>query len=648
MTNPLENDRAETEAPSEEAGGETGAYAAPGSGREWRTRILVLAGAAIVLRLVLFLGRGDYLAFDEAWYLLLGRSLFTGDGYSLVGIPHVALSPLFPILAGAVGAAIDNWVWGGRIVAAVASGLLVVPAWSIFRRLAPYRTAFVAAALVAVLPSMAPFVVAYWVGADLWVGAEPLLHLFLYGGIALWLRADEGDRVVDWLLSGLAFGLAFLARPEAIITWGVLGLLALGLVVLWRSPRRLAGAVLMGVGFLLLAGPYWAYLRDTTGHWALTGRGISPASTAVRLVTESQRSGGASAIEGMLWQDDEAYERRLYALDDSGLRLGSGYWGVYPPDSATPSPTPATPAPSAPSATPTTPATPATPTAPVTSGTPAPSAPPEQAGTDSGLAAPDTAAARQDPAAESPSGIELYMRALSEVFPLLLWLFVVIGAVRPRGPGVLRREIPVTGALVATSVAVAVMVAVDPRTQLFLVPLLALYAARGFRFTEEVVHEGGGAAELRPGFVELGLAAVAILWLLAIDGQRLYLSLGYGSPHHIVAEQNRDVAEELDTVLDDRSGPVASWHPAMAIYADRDWRVLPFAPLGEIIRYEQAAGAGVLVLSAYYPPDIGLESLGTRYLIVPVPGEGSLEEGWNLRIERGDTIRAFGQLTPRN
>ena len=228
--------------------------------------ILLLTLGAIALRLLLLLGRGNYLAFDEGWYLLLARSLFTGDGYSLVGFPHTALSPLFPILAGSVGVLLDSWVWGGRVVAAVASGLVVLPAWAIFHRLAPDRTAFIAAALVAVLPSLAPFVVPFWIGADLWVGAEPLLHLFLYTGVALWLGAvghdDELDHAglgpgsrprglassVRWLAAGLASGLAFLARPEAIITWGLLGLVALGISVVARSRRRLSHSSAARIG----------------------------------------------------------------------------------------------------------------------------------------------------------------------------------------------------------------------------------------------------------------------------------------------------------------------------------------------------------------------------------------------------------------
>ena len=564
--------------------------------------VALVVVAAIVLRLTLFLGRGDYLAFDEGWYLLLARSLYTGDGYTLIGIPHITLSPLFPILAGGLGVLLDSWVWGGRIVAALASGLLLVPAWLVFRRLSDARTAFFAVLLLAVIPSMAPFVVPFWIGADLWVGAEPLLHLLLFTGLALWLKAEGDDRLPLWPAAGAAFGLAFLARPEAILTWGLLGLASLFLAFRGRSYRRLTGAVLMGIGFAVVAAPYWLHIHDVTGRWSLTGRAVAPVASA--LGEGSGRGGPAATVERMLWEDDVSYQERLYGLDDSGLRLRSEYWGVYPEG----------PVPSAASA-----------TAPAPQVAPAP--------------------VQREPGAEPPSTIALYFRAMGQVLPLLLWAFVIVGAVRPRAPGQGRLEGAVAFALLGTSLAVAVLVAVDPRTQLFLVPLLALYAARGFALLDETVRDRGGA--LRPGFLAAVLAGAAVVWMLGIHGQRLYRSLVHGSPHHVVGEQNRAVAEELDALTGEGEGPVASWHPALAVYADRDWRVLPLATLPAILRYSSAAGAEVVLLSAYYPPPLGVETLGTRYLILPVPEEASTVGEWGLRVVTSDSIRAVGALSPR-
>src|SRR5690606_18179625 len=149
-----------------------------------RAHLVWLSAGAIALRLLTFLGRGDFVAFDEGWYLLLGQSFWHGEGYRLTGLRHTTLSPLYPMLAGAVAMVAGNPVWAGRVVAALAGGLLVLPCWSIFRRLAGRRTAWLGCLVVAVLPSLSAFTVPYWVGWDLWMGPEPVYHLFVFTGFA--------------------------------------------------------------------------------------------------------------------------------------------------------------------------------------------------------------------------------------------------------------------------------------------------------------------------------------------------------------------------------------------------------------------------------------------------------------------------------
>ncbi len=53
-----------------------------------------------------------------------------------------------------------------------------------------------------------------------------------------------------------------------------------------------------------------------------------------------------------------------------------------------------------------------------------------------------------------------------------------------------------------------------------------------------------------------------------------------------------------------------------------------------------------MVLSAYYPPDFGVEDLDTRYLVLPVPEADGPPRPWELRLLQGDTIRALGRLEP--
>lgn len=577
--------------------------------------VVGLTCAAILLRLALFLGRGDYLAFDEGWYLLLGRSLWTGDGYSLVGTPHLTLSPLFPLLAGGVGRAIGNWVWGGRIVAAVASGLVVVPVWSLCRRWTDARTAIAVAALVAVTPSLAPFVAAYWVGADLWVGAEPLLHLALYSGLALWTRAVEDGARRWWVLAGVCLGLAFLARPEALGVAGVIVLWSIGVSVRSRARPLAVGTLLLAAGVGLTALPYWSRLHALTGSWHLTGREVDVAS-AWRVTGAS--ASPATDIERMLVQDDGAYEARLYALDASGLEMRSAYWGL-------PRTTPGVRSMARPAR------------------TPGDTRPSDVGGATGASTGTDEQGPTSRPG-EAPSLARLILIAAVTLVPSWGWLPILVGllvTIRQRRS---TTETGATIALVATSLTVGAVAAIDPRTQLFLVPLLVLWMVRGIdAYARRLQARYSG---LRPDFVRtlgLGTALVAGLGIL---GWQFGMSRAVGSPHQVVGAQNRRVGEAVDSLLDGRPGPIASWHPAIAVFADRDWRPIPLAGLPEVVRYEQAVGATGMVLSAYYPPTRGAEVFGARYTVLPVPPGPPTLAAWTVTRVGGDALVVRARIDP--
>jgi hypothetical protein len=561
-----------------------------------------LALAAIALRLVLFLGRGDYIAFDEGWYLLLGHNLMTGEGYTLSGLRHVALSPLFPILAGALEYVTNDIVWAGRVVAAIASGLLVVPCWFIALRLGGRTAAIIAAAFVAAMPSLAAFVAPFWIGWDLWVGAEPVLHIFLYSAIALCMRAVATRRAVDGLAAGIAFGLAYLARPEAVITAGVAGLVIVAVVMMRRDLRRSLPAVaLIAAGFLVPAVPYWLFLHDALGRWTLTGRDVAAVPAIQSAATAP--AGGSRVIDDMLWDGDAAeYTRTLYSLDASGTRLANGYWGI-------------------PVATPVTP-------------------PPLQAAPASPVA--DTAAARQETPSSSLRLPLLYVRALGRVAPPWVWLLFALGLVtirRRRAVAHAVLAIPV----VATSLLVAAVVAVDPRTQLVVVPMVVIYAALGTRLAGHYVRRMAQPGVLRRGFPTMVIAACVVAVMLGISARRLYLSLSVGSPHHIVGTANAEVGRTLQSLLPEGQ-PVMSWHPAIALYARRDWRVLPAADFAGIVRYSAAIGSRYIVLSPYYPGPRLLGEESADYLVIDAPPETASAGQWTLQLSRRDGSLVSGTL----
>jgi hypothetical protein len=564
-----------------------------------------LVPLAIAFRLIMFLGRGDYIAFDEGWYLLLARNLADGNGFSLAGLRHVALSPLFPIAVAGVDAIVGNIVWSGRVVAAIAGGLVVAPAWYIARRLTGRRTALLAAAMIAVMPALAPFVVPYWIGWDLWAGAEPLLHLMLYAGIALAVRLDRGTWRVGWLGVGALLSLAYLARPEAILAATVLGLLLCVRALLRMNARELLLPFLFAIGFVSVAAPYWLYLHDALGRWTLTGRAVQlpsilpPASEAGDGAVRAPSVSAAGTIEQMLWRGDRTdYVRNLFSLHPDGTRLASTYWGV-PSMGSTESDA-------------------------RQDADDAPALPEVPAVTGSAATQPDSVNPRL-------SRVRYYARAIGFIVPWYLWPFVALAALRRRRTTF--RETAVVLPLLLTSPAVAWIVAADPRTQTFLLPLLAIYAAIGIRFFGLLLDRVGRRSANRPlrrGFGGTLAAAIVLILLAGTCARQLYMSLAVGSPHHLVGAENRRVAASVSELVPHEE-PVMSWHPAVALFAGRDWRVLPHADLARVLTYASAVDTRTIVLSAYYPAPVQMDNVPGRYLILHVSEAAPGTRDWQLQ-----------------
>lgn len=252
-----------------------------------------------------------------------------------------------------------------------------------------------------------------------------------------------------------------------------------------------------------------------------------------------------------------------------------------------------------------------------------PSAPPRAGGTGSqheGLGPHDPAPARP----------WLYARALGIVVPAFVWPFIVIGAMARRRHGAVSEGV-VAGPLLASGVLIAWWVAIDPRTQLVLAPLLAFYAARGMRtvgvgFDRRRLVRGAG-----PGVVTAAIAYGVVGLLFLADVQRLYSSVTRESPHHVLGAENRAVGEALREIVPPDQ-PIMSWDPSVAIYAQRDWRVLPYASLPEIFRYATAIGCEYVVLSRLYPsPPIVLQ-VPANHLVLRLPTSTGSADRWRVEL----------------
>lgn len=520
-----------------------------------RSALVWIFGGAFALRVLLMLARGDYIVYDEGYYLLLARSLRAGAGFTLNGLPHVALSPLQPLLV-ALGSAVgvpDLLV--SRLLGALCGALLVFPVAALARLAGGPRAVLAAAIFAAASPALMSFVPFFpgesW---NLYFGSEPLFLFLAFCAVACAVRAEAGGWPW-WLATGVLAALAYLTRAEGAVLAGTLFLvLAARLAVRRESSAAWRRFALAAVAGAIVAAPYLVYLHNELGRWAVSGRvqaasaGAAEAPSAV----EGARAGG-QVLSAFVWQGDaDAFLRSLYGLDPTGTHMASQYWGVQRGSAAAP-------------------AQPGEPRA-------------------AGPAAPDTA--RPAPATVRRGALRVWWQGLTAVIP---WWFgaIALAGLALGGRGALVWVFP----LVVCSVLPSMLTYVEPRSLLPLAPLAAIYAGVAVALIQERI-PGRWA---RHAGIELPvLVALGLLLPVARDGARAW---GEATPLQQVASGRRAVGEYLASHLP-ADAVVMSWHPAVAIWAGRPWRVLPYESFERITAYARRVHVAAIVFSRFEPSPI--------------------------------------------
>lgn len=527
---------------------------------ERRTLVLVAIGA-LALRVLLLVARGDYIVYDEGYYLLLARSLRAGAGFTLNGLPHVALSPLQPIVVALASAAGVSDLWASRLLAALCGGLLVFPIASLARLAGGPKATLPAAVLAAVSPALMSFVPFFpgrsW---NLYFGSEPLFLLLAFSAAVAAARA-EGGSWRWWLAGGALAALAYLTRFEGVVLAGTLLVVLAVRLALRRGGaaawRRLALAVATG---LAVAAPYLVYLRHELGRWALSGRVQAAATAGVPespSAVQGARSGG-QVLSAFVWQGEpDAFLRALYGLDATGTRMASQYWGVRPGG---------------------------VPTAGTDAASPRITKPPSaEAPTGSKDAAPATA---------RRGTLRVWWEGVTAVVP---WWFAVLAlaGLALGSHAALAWLFP----LAACAAVPSVLTYVEPRSLLPLAPLAAIYAAVALvRLRERFSGRLAGLAAIAVP----GLVALVLIWPAVRDGAGAWAQT---TPLQQVASARRAVGEYVAQHLPP-DAVVMSWHPADAIWAHRSWRVLPYDSFERIAGYAVRERVAAIVFSRFEPSPI--------------------------------------------
>jgi len=297
----------------------------------WERMLLLLF---LVLAIVTRVGLAELervVKWDESDYLMLGRNLWAGRGFTTAGYPEVHYPPLLPFLLGLTYSLTRQAELASNIWYILCSALLVLPYYGLARCVYGRRVGYMAVALLLTFPALAVSVL-YW-----GTMSEPLYLLLVYTGLyAAWQAIDtektpsRQDAKIPFITftplrlsvrlfssqggwvyyawASLMFALAYLTRPEGILYF----VLFLALIVIWRAAEGRLGqkeswrGLLVYVAiFALCVLPYVLYLHRHTGQWAFSGKvGVTFAL-------------GEAVVE----RDPAAYDAATASLDDSGHHI---------------------------------------------------------------------------------------------------------------------------------------------------------------------------------------------------------------------------------------------------------------------------------------------------------------------------------------
>src|SRR3989344_1944584 len=172
-------------------------------------KLLIVFILALVIRLI-FLGFHNVIEEDGVGLATIGKNIVSGNGYvGIEGDVDLVYSPLYPLLVGLLSFIVRNLELAGRLISVLFGGLLVIPIYLIAKKVYNKKVALIAGLLTALYP-----VLVYL--SDI-VYAESLYFFVFFFGIYFALESLDNKKWLNYVSTGLLFGVGYWIKPEIVI-----------------------------------------------------------------------------------------------------------------------------------------------------------------------------------------------------------------------------------------------------------------------------------------------------------------------------------------------------------------------------------------------------------------------------------------------
>jgi hypothetical protein len=210
----------------------------------------------------------DGVGTDEVLYLYVGKNVWDGKGFTLLGYPMTMVHPLLPIIAGFFSRLTDDLEFGTNCTYVVFGTLTVVPFYFLVSMIHGRHVARIATLLLALY---APLLLSFYWGSM----TEPLYIFWMILSLFTFYKAIETANPLRFAISGVCFALLYLSRSEGFLFFLIFSLYQIATYAtqkhLFRKSSLLNLATFV-LCFLLVSMPYPLFLKKHTGSLSISGK----------------------------------------------------------------------------------------------------------------------------------------------------------------------------------------------------------------------------------------------------------------------------------------------------------------------------------------------------------------------------------------